>query len=87
MYLCGLSLIYNDIILILDFLIIGDNRGYGNGHPSGRALRGNARNVGLIDLTYVHFLGRIPYQQLITVLRFKSTCLPKLPFYSWLEFA
>ena len=26
------------------FLIIGDNeRGYGNGHPSGRALRGNAR--------------------------------------------
>ena len=53
-------------------MIVGDNeRGYGNGHPSGRALREVMLEEmsGLIDLTYVHFLGRIPYQQLITVLQ------------------
>ncbi len=57
------------------FLIVGDNdKGYGNGHPSGRPLR----DVMLeelsdhLDLTHIHFLGRIPYPQLISVLQVSS---------------
>ncbi|WP_226423587.1 MULTISPECIES: glycosyltransferase [unclassified Synechococcus] len=54
------------------FIVVGDNeRGYGNPHPSGRPLKDIMLEEldGKIDSSYVHFLGRIPYAQLISILQ------------------
>ena len=54
------------------FVIVGDNeKGYGNGHPSGRPLKDVMLDElkGRIDFSHVHFLGRIPYHQLILLLQ------------------
>ena len=56
----------------LRVLIVGDNeKGYGALHPSGRPLRQVMLEElqGQLDLERIHFLGRIPHQQLIALLQ------------------
>ena len=53
-------------------LIVGDNEGgYGGGHPSGRPLKeimiDELKND--LDLQKIHFLGRIPHSDLMTLLQ------------------
>ena len=53
-------------------LIVGGNeKGYGDTHPSGRSLREVmlAELEGRLDLGRIHFLGRIPHPQLIALLQ------------------
>ncbi|ABB25084.1 probable glycosyltransferase [Synechococcus sp. CC9902] len=50
--------------------IVGDNGpGYGNGHPSGKTLREVMINelASELDFNRIFFLGRVPYNQLITL--------------------
>ena len=46
-------------------------KGYGHGHPSGRPIREFLLEElhGTLDHSRVHFLGRVPYEQLIAVLQ------------------
>ena len=56
----------------LRVIIVGDNeKGYGNQHPSGQPLRQVmlAELSDQIDLSRLHFLGRIPHNHLISVLQ------------------
>jgi len=56
----------------LRVLIVGGNdKGYGDNHPSGRPLREVmlAELAGQLDLERLHFLGRIPHPQLIALLQ------------------
>ena len=53
-------------------LIVGDDeRGYGAAHPSGRPLRSVMLEElsGQLDLSRIHFLGRIPHPHLIGILQ------------------
>jgi len=56
----------------LRVLIVGGNdKGYGDNHPSGRPLREVmlAELAGQLDLERIHFLGRVPHPQLIALLQ------------------
>jgi glycosyltransferase involved in cell wall biosynthesis len=56
----------------LRVLIVGGNdKGYGDNHPSGRPLREVMLTelAGQLDLERIHFLGRIPHPQLIALLQ------------------
>jgi glycosyltransferase involved in cell wall biosynthesis len=56
----------------LRVLIVGGNdKGYGDHHPSGRPLREVmlAELAGQLDLERIHFLGRIPHPQLLALLQ------------------
>lgn len=56
----------------LRVLIVGDSgKGYGSAHPSGRSWRDAlvSELQGRIDMNRIHFLGRIPYPQLIALMQ------------------
>ena len=56
----------------LRILIVGDSeKGYGNPHPSGNPLRQVMLDelAGQLDLERIHFLGRVPYSQLLAILQ------------------
>ena len=56
-------------------LIVGDNEGgYGGGHPSGRMLKEIVLEelAGQLDLTRIHFLGRISYPLLISLFQISA---------------